>query len=129
MKRIKVLVSHSNVREEDLALIAGVDPSVDAVRALFADESSLKNIQILRSNGDQFLSDLKEYDFERHAAEAEVILGGLLPRNIIIWLRSYVGFIPWELEWRHSLGRASWRMGLRSQTPAGQLHFLSPSPC
>jgi len=95
MGRIKVLVSHSNVREEDLAMIAGVDPSVEAVRAVFADEATLQNIQAMRAKGVEFLPDLRERDFPRQVAEAEVILGGRLPKDILQ--------IAPKLRWVHSL--------------------------
>ena len=82
MSNVKVLVAHHMGRDEDLAAIAAVDPRVDVAYGPYIDEMTKDFVRSYRAGGTMRTPDLPEGEFQRHVAEAEVIFGLRLPKNI-----------------------------------------------
>lgn len=95
MRKVKVLVAHHMARPEDLAAIAAVDPRIEVVHATYVDAMTREWIASYRGSG-RSPADLKADAFEREVADAEVIFGLRLPKNITQ--------IAPKLRWMHVYG-------------------------
>ena len=103
MRKVKVMVGMHQLGEEDLALVAQVDPRVEMVQGLVPTERLRRMTGVQPGSEMERRLDQLSQSFDRHIADTEVILGLWLPEDVteragkLRWVHSYgagIDFMP-----------------------------------